>query len=106
MDFFYADQLLNSGGYIVFHDTYMLAVRKVIAFVLRNKNYAFASEFMCRLEPAWKRYLRFINDIRQSPLDVYAALFSRFRLTMGLSNLCILKKIDTDTRDWKYHKTF
>jgi hypothetical protein len=39
LDFFYVDKLLSPGGYVAFDDLWMPAIRKVIAFVLRNRSY-------------------------------------------------------------------
>jgi predicted O-methyltransferase YrrM len=39
VDFFYADRLLRVGGAVVFHDTWMPAVRQAASFVLANRAY-------------------------------------------------------------------
>jgi predicted O-methyltransferase YrrM len=39
VDFFYADRLLRVGGVVVFHDTWMPAVRQTASFVLANRAY-------------------------------------------------------------------
>ena len=45
IDFFYIDKLLDTGGYIVFHDLWMPSIRKVLSFILRDRNYEMTSEF-------------------------------------------------------------
>lgn len=39
VDFFYFDRMLDPGGVIVFHDTWMPAVQKVVGYVLANRAY-------------------------------------------------------------------
>jgi predicted O-methyltransferase YrrM len=40
VDFFYADRMLRVGGVVIFHDTWMPAVRQAASFVLANRAYA------------------------------------------------------------------
>lgn len=37
MDFYYADLLLDQGGYILLHDTWMRSTRLVISFIKKNR---------------------------------------------------------------------
>lgn len=39
LDFFYCDRMLETGGIIVFHDTWMPAVQKAVGYVLANRAY-------------------------------------------------------------------
>lgn len=39
IDFFYFDRMLDEGGIVVFHDTWMPAVQKAIGFVVANRAY-------------------------------------------------------------------
>jgi len=39
VDFFYADRMLRVGGVVVFHDTWMPAVRQAATYVLENRAY-------------------------------------------------------------------
>ncbi|MBN2087432.1 class I SAM-dependent methyltransferase [Candidatus Peregrinibacteria bacterium] len=39
IDFFYADKLINIGGYILFHDVCMESTQHVISWIYNNKNY-------------------------------------------------------------------
>jgi predicted O-methyltransferase YrrM len=42
IDFFYVDQMLATGGYVAFHDTWMPAVSNAAAFVTTNRHYEVA----------------------------------------------------------------
>jgi predicted O-methyltransferase YrrM len=39
VDFFYADRMLDAGGVVVLHDTWMPAVRQAVAYVRANRAY-------------------------------------------------------------------
>jgi predicted O-methyltransferase YrrM len=39
VDFFHADRMLRTGGVVVFHDTWMPAVRQAASFVIENRDY-------------------------------------------------------------------
>jgi predicted O-methyltransferase YrrM len=39
LDFYYVDRMLDAGGVVAFHDTWMPAIADVIAFVRRNRHY-------------------------------------------------------------------
>lgn len=39
IDFFYFDRMLEEGGIVIFHDTWMPAVQKAVGFVLSNRAY-------------------------------------------------------------------
>ena len=39
VDFFYFDRMLEVGGVVVFHDTWMPAVQKVVGYVVANRAY-------------------------------------------------------------------
>jgi predicted O-methyltransferase YrrM len=40
VDFFFVDRMLDVGGVVVFHDTWMPAVAQAVTFVLRNRAYS------------------------------------------------------------------
>jgi predicted O-methyltransferase YrrM len=42
LDFYYSDLLLNTGGYIIFHDSWMRPIQLTTAWIINNKkNYKF-----------------------------------------------------------------
>lgn len=105
LDFLYADKLLTPGGYIMFDDLWMPAIRKVCLFILQNRNYRLTSEFL-GTAPLWKQCLRFARDIVQAPFDIYSLYFSGYILARGFSSYCIMQKIADDNRKWDYYKPF
>jgi len=96
VDFFYADKLLSSNGYVILHDLWMPSVRKVLAFVLRNKNYELLPEFWQKKYSSWKNLL-FLYPM---------LLFLKFKLTKYFPNYCVLKKVSCDNRKWTHYKPF
>lgn len=123
VDFFYIDRLLKPGGYIMVDDVWMPAIRKVLAFILRNKIYRLAPEFFWKLPPLWKRSLkftknvvqdpferyqarRFIKNIIRDPFDLYSVGFAGFLLARGRLNYWVIQKVSDDERNWDHYKTF
>ncbi|HAX77403.1 MAG TPA: hypothetical protein DCY88_16605 [Cyanobacteria bacterium UBA11372] len=99
LDFFYIDKLLTPGGYVVFDDLWMPAVRKVISFVLRNRSYE-----LVKIKPKanWvKRLARVIYRLLQNPLDIYS-----LKIKFIPENICLLKKVCKDSRNWNFHRSF
>lgn len=48
LDFFYIDRMLQPGGFVMFHDTWMQGIRKVLSLILNNHSasYEIAREYM------------------------------------------------------------
>jgi predicted O-methyltransferase YrrM len=106
LDFFYADKLLNSGGYIMFDDMWMPAIRKVCGFILRNRNYRLTTGFFGNPVPLWERCLRFAKSVVQSPLDIHSISFSGYVLAKGVFKYCLMQKVADDKRKWDHYKSF
>jgi predicted O-methyltransferase YrrM len=120
VDFFYADLMLNPGGYIIFHDVWMPSVRKALMYVLQNRNYRLAPESLWDPTNLGKRIWRFFNKVSaksvrmkltakhmvQHPLDM-ASISSALYLSMkGGIKYWGVQKIKDDTRQWDFHRTF
>ncbi len=106
VDFFYTDKLLKSGGFVMFDDLWMPAIRKVCGFILRNRNYKLAPESLWAQAPLWKRGLRFARSVGQNPIDVYSLYFAALMAAKGFFKYCVLEKISDDDRKWDFHKCF
>jgi predicted O-methyltransferase YrrM len=101
IDFFYIDKLLKIGGYVVFDDLWMPATRKVITFVLRNRAYELVQIFdkigvrkLVKLQRITRRFF-------QEPLE-----FRDFQLKLNPQNICVLKKLAKDKREWDFYRSF
>ena len=108
IEFFYADKLLNPGGYIMFHDLWMPSIRKVLGFVLRNREYKLAPEFSEGTVSLRKRCLGFLRDLVHSPFNINSSESSikREYPHCVLKNYCVLKKISNDDRKWEHYNFF
>jgi hypothetical protein len=100
VDFFYIDKLLRVGGYAVFDDLWLPQVRKVVSFVLRNRDYALVRAGGSRKSPPWRRAARAVRRFVQTPLtrDVGVKLIGE--------NVCVLKKVGEDKRVGLSHHPF
>lgn len=100
VDFFYVDRLLKVGGSIVFDDIWMPAIRKVVAFVLRNRSYKLVNPPSKIISPLWRRATRIGRRILQDP-------FTRdYKVKFIPKNVCVLKKISGDNREWDFYRSF
>jgi predicted O-methyltransferase YrrM len=100
IDFFYIDKLLTVGGHVVFDDLWMPGVRKVVAFVLRNRAYRLVRPSVRYRAPVWKRVARVGRRILQDP-------FGRdVRLKLVTENVGVLTKTAEDARPWDHHRSF
>jgi predicted O-methyltransferase YrrM len=98
LEFFYADKLLKPGGFLVFDDIWMPGIRKAISFILTNRNYELTtigskSSFLKRTSRIMQRFL-------QTPLE------GSIKLKFSPENICLLRKVSEDTRDWTFHRSF
>ena len=101
VDFFYIDLLLNKGGYIIMDDLWMPAIRKVVAFILRNRSYDLSTMFTVVSDTWIKRVGRIARRIMQNPLsrDYSKQKFS-------VNKIVVLEKRNDDKRFWSYHRSF
>jgi predicted O-methyltransferase YrrM len=100
VDFYYIDRMLAVGGHVAFDDLWMPSVRKVVSFVLRNKPYRLVHTVSRCPAPWWKRVVRIGRRIVQDPWG------RGWRLKVLSQNVAFLQKIGTDTRTWRFHRTF
>ncbi|MGH7999576.1 MAG: class I SAM-dependent methyltransferase [Brasilonema sp.] len=99
IDFFYIDKLLQLGGYVVFDDIWMPGIRKVVSYIIRNRNYELMK--IDTKTSAWKGLAKSTKRFLQNPLE---RDYGGIRLVSN--NVCVLKKISEDNRDWDYHRSF
>jgi predicted O-methyltransferase YrrM len=99
VDFFYIDKLLPVGKYVLFDDIWMPGIRKVLHYILRNRNYEIVK---LKKSSTLSEYLTtIISRFWQNPFE---------RDYGGIkflpNNVCLLKKISEDKRDWRLHRSF
>jgi predicted O-methyltransferase YrrM len=90
VDFYYIDKLLRVGGHVGFDDLWMPAVRKVIAFVLRNKPYELVHVASSRPAPLWRRAVRIGRRFAQDPVG------SDLSTKLLPGNVALLRKTAAD----------
>jgi predicted O-methyltransferase YrrM len=109
VDFFFADQLLPVGGLLIFDDLWMPAVRKVLNFILTNRAYEIAEEFLGEKPAFVQRHLQ--------NLKYQARKRWRGKGNMGTPsemffhrghnvNWCVLRKTGPDERAWDHFAAF
>lgn len=106
LDFFYADQLLDVGGHIMFDDLWMPSIRKVYSFVLRNRAYRPAPGFLWKRGPVWKQGVRVARSLAQSPLDFHAFFSLSAALARGFVDYVVVEKMALDNGAWNDHHPF
>lgn len=103
LDFFYADQLIDTGGFIVFDDLWLPSMKKLLAFVLRNRRYRIATEMMGASDPPWYRAARFLKHFVCHPLDgMYGSLPS----VWSRLDCVVIQKLDKDERRFDHYRSF
>jgi len=74
LDLFYADLLLNDGGLVAFHDTYMPCVYRAVRFLEAHKPYERLSPAMMpRLRSLPRRFVRRMKTFLSGPAAVREA---------------------------------
>lgn len=103
VDFFFADKLLAQGGYIVFDDIWMQSIRKVLLFILKNRNYQIAFKNPLSSFPIHRRIMLILLRLFRNPFDIFSYGYFILR---GIKEICIIKKIDDDDREWHHYNFF
>lgn len=91
LDWFYADRMLHEGGYLVLHDPWMPATRKVVTFALRQhaEAYELAPEYMNPPASFAAGLLTFARAAIKNPGELEVArMFARKRC----KNFIVLRK--------------
>lgn len=104
MDFFYMDKLLDVGGRIIFHDTFMPSVRKALAFILRNTTYKTVDKYNGRPAIFFRWGGLMLRNLLEAPLDLYASAF--LRRAHFKPNIFVIEKTAEDKRQWDHYLSF
>jgi predicted O-methyltransferase YrrM len=111
MEFVLIDKKLDVGGIIALHDLWMPSIQAVVRFIQANRAYQICRDFSSaipaptlrqRSTALVSRFLKKVPGTRRvlnpSVLDPWS--------TFRLSNLVFLKKVQDDSRDWRFHRQF
>jgi predicted O-methyltransferase YrrM len=99
VDFFYIDQLLNVGGLVVFDDLWLPAIRRVVSYVSRSRNYALQRVRSDRRRPFWRPVASTALRVLQDPLGF------DLRVAAIPQNIAVLRKLSEDTRSWRMRRS-
>lgn len=109
IDTYYLDLMLNVGGCLVFDDLWMASIRKIAAFMLRNRHYALdRAQDLHRVSPA-QRLKRFARSLIHQPCDPYLLFASPGKGWRHLhlrQNYCILRKEAEHQHRWDQFANF
>jgi len=98
VDFFYIDKLLDPGGLVVFDDLWLPAIRRVVSFVLGNRNYALLRVRSDVRRPIWRPIASTALRVLQDPLSL------DLRVATIPQNIAVLRKLSEDTRSWRMRR--
>ena len=105
IDFFYVDQMLETGGVIVFDDVGLQSVDAVVRFVLANRHYEpvevleqeqLRAGLGSRGKRLVKRFLRRLGRTHKDPAPAHQKLFHQLEGAYSVA----LRKVAPDSRDW------
>ena len=111
LEFVLVDKILASGGVIGFHDLWMPSLRKVLNYILTNREYRICAQMdnakdskrpMLK-EHFKKNFSRLISRLPKADRIFAPDLLTYLPL---LQNLTIIEKVKDDSRDWRYHANF
>lgn len=98
VDFFFANQLLRPGGWLVFHDILLPSMKKLFRFILTQGNYRWART--PELAPSLPRKLRYVGAafLKRRPLWHF--------WPNHFANVLVLQKLSDDERPWNHFENF
>ena len=100
VDFFYIDKLLRLGGHVAFDDLWIVSVRNVVSYVLKNTPYKLVRPPSQQTTPLGKRILRVGRRVVQNPLG------RDWALKVVPQNVAILQKVGEGPRRSLNHRAF
>ncbi len=109
VDFYFSDRLLPTGGLMIFDDLWMPAVRKVLRFVLANRQYEIAEEYLGTKPAFLKSHLQNAKYQAKKRLKGKSqqGTGSEMKFHRGRNvNWCVLRKTGEDEREWDHFAAF
>lgn len=109
VDFFFADQLLEPGGIVVFDDVGYQAINSVVRFVLSNRSYELVGSLECarpgttnQAKRVVKRWINHLGRTDKTPLNKHQRDFHRFEFAHSVA----VRKLSNDQRRWDHYAHF
>jgi predicted O-methyltransferase YrrM len=110
IDFFFIDQMLEPGGFVVFDDVGYPAINAAVRFILANRDYELTHvrkterpvAASLRLRRNVKRLLRPLSRTDRDPKAEHEKLFGRIENVHAVA----LRKRGSDTRRWDHFERF
>jgi predicted O-methyltransferase YrrM len=108
LDLCYADKLLDVGGCLVFDDIWMAAVRKTLAFALRDMPYRLAREHHGAPVPLPQQVKRLARAFLHKPFGPYllGGVGPGWGLLHLQYNYAVLQKLDLPAKSWEFFADF
>jgi predicted O-methyltransferase YrrM len=108
VDFFFADNLIPVGGLLIFDDLWMPSVRKLLQFVVTNRKYEIAQEFLGEQPPSPRgRFENFKYQFRKRLRKRNFRVPAEREFHGGRNiNWCVVRKTAKDERPWDHFAPF
>ena len=114
LDFFYANRLVEEGGFVAIDDTDFPSISRVISYVSKYPNYRIYKRVNVAVSGSGARHLAqkcvsaCLRTVARSLPQRYSSdVFTEpFRRNDLHSTMVIFQKIGPDTRNWNWHEPF
>lgn len=111
MEFVLVDKKLESGGVVGFHDFWMPSLQKLFRFIKNNRAYEiwYPSKFEPNFNRSsfdWKGSVRKIVRKSSFSQKIFSPGFLYPWADYKLGNLVLLRKLENDSRDWRFFSDF
>ncbi|MDY6868855.1 MAG: class I SAM-dependent methyltransferase [Chloroflexota bacterium] len=99
VDFYFANRLVRKGGFIVFDDSSLPSVAKVISYAMKYPAYSFHSEV--KIKSGLKRTLHFLEKFVPDFIftNFFPVKINHLRNRIRFSSMVALQKVSEDDRD-------
>jgi predicted O-methyltransferase YrrM len=111
LDFFYANCLIRTGGYIVLDDCNMASISRAVAYIVKYPCYRLLPQYDRNLHR--KSFARRIGNAARLLLPQSVTgyllpknLYDRYYSRVAYPSMVVLKKVEDDKRAWDWFATF
>lgn len=117
VEFVLADKKLKVGGMVAFHDLWMPSLRKLVRYILRNRDYTIDRGYSDMASDSSSVSGRFAKQRLHGMLATVGQHLPKNQSwlsdeirhpwhELGLGNMVFMKKQSDDTRDWRHFQSF